>query len=212
MKTRLLSLCWLLLISGFASGTVTIFYSNNNAPGFEIKDRYGVPLTPGMANKQRDGAYFEIGYYSLATTVNPFAGDWVPMVGPEIGGSNYATIGDNNVNDGAGLFSWLNVINSTTASAAGYELPTVGTLLSFRFYDTQGMGPANFFNAVSSVEWVWPGEDPDTNLIMDLTEDVLLWQGGESTAFRTALPVPEASTAVLAMFGIAFCAFRRGFR
>src|SRR6218665_2502402 len=86
MKTRLFPVFAAFLSCGFASGAVTIYYSNNNAPGFEIRDQNGVPLSPGMVDRPRDGTYFEIGYYSLATTGNPFAGDWIPMVGPEIGG------------------------------------------------------------------------------------------------------------------------------
>ncbi|RYD37345.1 MAG: hypothetical protein EOP87_03680 [Verrucomicrobiaceae bacterium] len=209
MKTRIFSLFAALLYCGFASGAVTIYYSNDNAPGFEVRDQNGVPLSPGFINNPRDGTYFEIAYYNLATTSNPFAGDWVPMVGPEIGASNFATIGDRDVNGAAGIFSWLNEIDSSDATRDGYNLPGTGTPLSIRFYNAQRQSPSNLFNAVSSLGWAWPEVDPDSTMIMDLTTDVLLWQGGDSSAFRTTLPIPEISTSLLVMLGSAVSLTRR---
>ncbi len=190
------------LSCGFASGAVTIHYSNDNAPGFELKYENGIPLSSGMPDNMRDGTALALGYYSLATTADPFTGEWIVMVGVSnfhvVG--NYITIGDHNVDDAAGVFQGSTIIGPNPSGR--YALPAVGTPLAIRFYDRGDYVPTkHLFNAVSSIEWVWPGETPDSTMVMDLTTDVLLWQGGESSAFRTTLPVPETSASLLAMLG-----------
>lgn len=204
MKTPLLYS--MLSLAGFASGAVTVNYSNDNAPGFALKDQNGVALSPGLADKPLDGTIIELGYYSLATTSNPFAGEWVPMVAPFQG--NYITIGDLDVNDVAGLFQNTSIIGG----GESYVLPAAGVPLTIRFYDTKtAQNFKNLYNAVSSSEWTWPGLTPDAILDMDLTDAVLIWEGGESSAFRTTLSaVPEASASMISMAGgIVFLLRRR---
>jgi hypothetical protein len=210
MKNKLLLLNISLLLAGFSQGAVTIQYSNDNAPGFELRYENGTALSAGLADQMRDGAAVELGYYSMATTANPFAGEWVVMVGVSnfttIG--NYITIGDHNVNDAAGVFQGSTIIGANPAG--GYALPSVGTPLAIRFYDTTPFVETRHqFNSVSSAEWLWLGVDPASTLEMDLTSAALLWQGGESSAFRTTLPVPEPSVGLLAATGILLLFKRR---
>lgn len=189
------------------AATLNIFYSNDNTPGFELRDIAGIPLTPGLPLVSQDGAVLQVGYFTLATTENPFAGGWVTMVGPSIRSPQFATIGDK-TNDAAGLFH--RDAGFATTPLGPYVFPVVGTPMSIRFFNAPASQTSTHFNTVSSVDWIWLGQgDPQTLLNMDLTTVPLLWEGGPSSAFRTTIPVPEASFAMLFLGTCLSLLFRR---
>jgi hypothetical protein len=178
-----------------------------NGTGFELNDNAGVPLTQGNPAVDQDGAVIQVGYYTLATTSDPFAGDWVPMIGPGQSDPLYATIGDKG-GKGAGLFSGEGGFGET--SPGPFDFPAVGMPLSIRFYDATTIGGAGHFNAVSSAAWLWEGPgDPENLISMNLSNAILLWQDGPDSAFRTTIPVPEPGVAVLLGAALGAAAFRR---
>jgi hypothetical protein len=196
------------MILGTASSAevaiVRLDYSN--APGFELRDNSGVPLTPGNLAVAQDGAVIQIGYYTLATTSDPFAGDWVPMIGPGLGSGTFSTIGDKGAL--AGLFSGNQSFGETPLGP--YTFPSIGTLISLRFYDATTVAGSAHFNAVSSTNWIWTGAtDPEGVISVDMTNSTLLWQDGLGSAFRTTIPVPEPGGTVLLAVAMAASTFSR---
>ena len=66
--------------------------------GAELKNKMGTLLTQGVSSVIGDGSVLQIGYYTLATPLDPFLGEWVAMTGP---GTPYPTsIGDSGYPDG----------------------------------------------------------------------------------------------------------------
>lgn len=183
------SIILILACSGFSqAATIVLKYGNDRAPGFELRDFSGTPLTPGEVNVSQDGAILEVGYYSLATTDDPFAGAWVAMVGPSITSPDFATIGDK-AGDIPGLFR--RDADFGPNPLGPYRFPSVGTPMTVRFFDSTSYATATRYNAVSSAGWIWLGQrDPGAVLNMDLTTSSLLWQGGADSAFRTTLAIP----------------------
>jgi hypothetical protein len=206
-KAMYFVISFLSLWSHAHAAALVIDYSNNNSPGFELLDNSGVPLSPGLEFVEHDGAVLEVGYFSLATTENPFAGAWVTMAGPSIPSATYATIEDM----AYGLPGHFNRSAGFGETPAGpYGFPVVGTPMSIRFFNSPASVRPSHFNAVSSINWVWTGQaDPFTELDMDLTASPLLWLGGADSAFRTTLPVPEISTWALLISGSASLLMRR---
>lgn len=207
VKATCFVISFLALGSNSPAAALIIDYSNNNVPGFELLDISGVPLYPGLEFEEHDGAVLEVGYFSLATTENPFAGVWVTMAGPSIPSAIYATIGDK----AYGLPGHFNRSAGFGETPAGpFAFPVVGTPMSIRFFNSPASVRPSHFNAVSSISWIWTGQaDPFTQLDMDLTASPLLWLGGADSAFRTTLPVPEISTWALLASGSAPLLMRR---
>ncbi len=189
------------------AATIVLNYSNDHAPGFELKDLSGTPLTPGKEAVSQDGAILEVGYYSLATTDNPFGGEWVTMVGPSILSPAYATIGDK-TGDIPGLFGRDAAFG--TKPLGPYNFPAIGTPMTIRFFDSTSYDTATYYNAVSSASWIWLGQsDAGTVLDMDLTTASLLWLGGIDSAFRTTIVIPEPGIGLTAACAIATLLARR---
>lgn len=200
-------LCLFLLASAGGGFAATIRIDYKNGAGYELRDAAGTPLTQGEAAVDQDGAVLQVGYYSLATSSNPFAGEWVPMIGPALFDPFFATIGDKG-GMGAGLFSRDGGFGDTPAGFP--DFPLIGTPLSIRFYDATSLAGAAHFNAVSSASWTWTGPgDPENVIAMNLTDSVLLWQDGIASAFRTTIPVPEPSACFLAGVSVLGLMWRR---
>lgn len=184
--------------------TATTVIMQNIVPnGIGLKDINGTLLTAGTASAG-DGAVLQLGYYSAATTVNPFAGTWMAITGP---GTPYrSTVGDSS-GFSAGRFSL-----SYQFKDGSSFLPAAGTPLAIRFYDSTSLATANYFNCVSNTDgnWNWAGglPEPALNLTFSLTSPTQVWQGGAASAFRTTIAVPEPSVALLVASG-ALLAFRR---
>ncbi len=179
----------------------------HNAPGTELGDFLGNPLKTGTP-ADYDGARLQLGYYSLATLADPFAGDWMPLTGLE--GDLFPTsIGDKG-NLGRGLFG----LSSSFDAASTLSLPTNNMPLSIRFYDSADPTASAFFNAVSNDAGAWnwlTPSDPQSVINISLSDAGLIWQGGPGSAFRTTINnVPEpASWAWLLMGGFLVWMSRR---
>lgn len=174
--------------------------------GAELKNNIGGSLARGIPNVNGDGAVLQVGYYTMATPLNPFLGDWVAMTGP---GTPYPTsIGDSGYPDGLTKTGALFVAGSFT-----FLEPLPGTPLALRFYDSASLAISNYFNAVSTTDgtfnWVAPS-DPQSVTGLSLPKTNIIWQDGSGSAFRTTIPIPEpSSSALLALLGLGALAVRR---
>ena len=196
-----------MLLLGFdavanAAATTQITLAANNVV---FKNNGGVALSSGTA-ADGDGTILQLGYYTVATTADPFAGNWVPMTGP--GTSFQTTMGDygNNPN---GVFKLTLLF---TAGSLGFTAPVDGTPLALRFYDSTSIATSTYFNAVSDTtgafNWVAPAEPKSTASLTFLTSGVI-WQDGSSSSYRTTIAVPEPSYLLLSLLGLGALTVRR---
>ena len=177
---------------------LTLYYGNTDGGGGFLRDINGVTLTTGSKDNPGNGAVIQLGYYTLAITTDPFAGDWVALAGPgtsvetanigEILGSTYVN---------SGLFGGTATFNSASASH-----PDISTPLAIRFYDNTSIANSTYYNAVSMTDWRWSSPTSGNNSL-DMTIPGpgipgLVWQGGEASAYRTTMPIPEPSALLLA--------------
>lgn len=173
-----------------------------------LNDFNGNPLNAGSAN-DGDGAVLQLGYYTMATTLDPFAGDWVAMTGQ--GTSYLTTIGDSG-DRGAGSFKTEVILLQGSYT---FTEPPIGTPLALRFYDSNSIGASTYFNAVSDTtggfNWLAPA-DPDALVGLGLSYLTagVFWQDGSGSAFRTTIPIPEPSAfALLGILGLGGLMVRR---
>ena len=110
-----------------------------NLEGTELGDFAGIPLTAGQFGGP-PGDIIQLGYYTLATTSNPFAGSWVSLANGVIGGKAVTPLG-------AGRYS-----HSASLPDASQLL---GIPLSIRFYDDNPLQTAIYFNAVADSTGAW---------------------------------------------------------
>jgi hypothetical protein len=178
------------------SSSAAVLVRWSNGPGTEIYESDGTSLLTAGSAADYDGAIVELGYYTGALVGAPFLGSWVHLLGnrPQSG-----TIGDL-----TGLPDGRFSLSDLFAHDQGNALP-IGTPLSIRFYDSTSIATSTYFNAVSTADGKirWP-QSPDGTVIFDLDDlndidDILIWQGGVDSAFRTTIPVPEPGTVMLGM-------------
>lgn len=176
-----------------------------NTTGTEVRDLNGILLTSGTDNAD-DGAILQLGYYTMATTLNPFVGSWVPLTGEGSGNSFYSTVGDKALPDGRFDIG----LSFFTATA---NLPGAGTPLTIRFYNSTSIATATYFNAVSNTTgtWSWIAPvDPRPTITISLSNPGVVLQDGPSSAFRTTIAIPEPSSATLvALLAVGALAVRR---
>lgn len=184
-----------------AATTIEITLASNSVV---LSDNGGKPLSAGTAING-DGTILQLGYYSNATTINPFAGAWVLMSGP--GTVFQTTIGD--ADQTAGGFK-LDLV--FTEGALDFTAPAVGTPLALRFYDSTSIATATYFNAVSDTtgvfNWVAPS-DPQSSASLTFLTDGIVWQGGAGSASHTTIVVPEPSCFLLSVLGLGALFVRR---
>lgn len=186
---------------------VTTSVSFGNSTGTELRDNSGNLLSGGAAITQHDGAVVQIGYYALATTLDPFAGNWVAMTGP--GTAYLNTIGDG----GPGVAGRIKTTSIFSLGSLAFSEPSNTTPLAVRFYDSTSIATSTYFNAVSNTtgswNWVTP-TDPQPFIGLLLSDPGFVWQDGSASAFRTTIPIPEpSSSALLALHGLGALAVRR---
>ncbi len=188
--------------SSFAASSIQIGVATNSVI---LKDINNIPLSAGTS-ADGDGTVVQLGYYTLSTTLDPFAGAWVAMTGP--GTSYLTTIGDSGNNPNGSLK--LGVL--FTAGTLGFTAPADGTPLALRFYDSTSIATSTYFNAVSDTtggfNWVTPAEPKSTAALTFLTLGVV-WQGGSGSAARTTIAVPEPSCLLLSVVSLGALAVRR---
>jgi hypothetical protein len=187
-------------------------------------------LLSGGTTADGDGAVIQLGYFSGATVGNNFAGTWIPLTGDgsaNTGGAisgtnpllsfNKTSIGDPNSSEGNGTFA-LTVNFDTANPGTNNNLPSSTSIpLALRFYNNSTVASSTFYNTVSNDLWLWrtPVDPPNfVNVFVTLADTGLEWQsiaegGAAGTAFRTSIPIPEPSTALLAGLGLLGLATRR---
>lgn len=170
-----------------------------------LKDISGTLLSRGVVNVNGDGAVLQIGYYTLATPLDPFQGQWVAMTGP---GTPYLTsIGDSSYPDG--LTKSTSVLVEGTFS---FVEPAVGTPMVLRFYDSSSIATSSYFNAVAATDgsfaWVAPSV-PQSSTGLNLPQSNIVWQDGSGSAFRTTIAIPESGSVTLLAFTSGLLVFRR---
>lgn len=195
-----------MLLLGFnvaaeAVATTQITLATNNVV---FKNNGVVALSSGTT-ADGDGTILQLGYYTAATTADPFAGNWVPMTGP--GTSFQTTTGDsgNRANGGFKLSLLF------TAGGIGFTVPPDGTPLALRFYDSISIDTSTYFNAVSNpsgmFNWFTPTEPQSIASLTFLTPG-FLWQDGATSAYRTTIAVPEPSCLLLGVLSMGALAVR----
>lgn len=190
----------------------TLIYGASTRVNFGIqsdtlKDLNGTSLTAGTS-ADGDGTILQLGYYTAATTGNPFAGDWVAMTGP---GTSYQTTMGDSGNNPNGTFK-LEVL--FTQGSYSFAEPAVGTPLALRFYNTTSLAGSTYFNAVTDTtggfNWVAPADPTSTaGLSLGLSSVGIVWQDGSGSSFRTTIAVPEPSCFLLGVLSLGALAVRR---
>ena len=184
------------------AATTAVFWENGI--GTELRDSAGNVLTQGTA-AFGDGTILQMGYYSLATTDDPFAGYWISLQGP---GSPYdyrSRIGDKLGVDGLFDSEWF-------SHSEPFLLPTTGRPLTVRFFDNTSIGASTFFNAVSNTTgtWNWVNHSSLISYIhISLSDPGLVWQGGSGSAYRTTIAIPEPSCGIILTLATGLLATRR---
>lgn len=203
MKLVLISLVSLAFLSGFVSGATFIYLKSATLAGFALQDGAGKPLSAGFT-ENGDGTLLEFGYYSAASSADPFARIWNPLTGPASESMIVTTIGDGLPPEN-GVFS-IGLYLDTALPG----FPADGTPLALRFYNGKTRATSTSFNAVANPGDQWAANSVGTEITMLIgTEPGTVWQGGAASSFRTALPIPECGPAVLLSAAIALLSFRR---
>ncbi|MES2706952.1 MAG: hypothetical protein V4726_10160 [Verrucomicrobiota bacterium] len=182
----------LIFLSGVlpARAVTSAWWYNSEATAF--RDISGAPLF-GAGNYAGD--VVELGYYTLATTHEPFAGDWEVLMRGSIGSKSVSFLLP-------GVFAREDAVRPPEILA--------GTPLSIRFYDATSRETPAYFNAVSDVTGAWNWFEGSGEITLSLADSRLVWQDGFGSAFRTTIPVPETGSVILLAGGfLAFLVKRR---
>lgn len=132
-----------------------------------LKDRDGNLIDAGSTSNG-DGSVVTLGYFDMATTANPFNGNWIPLTeGTRIGDSS-SGYGYSN-----GTFSFTTVFTKNSDNVSVYpsqpatyqvnaqrvitdSTPPGGHPICIRFYDRTSTGPSARYNTVHGPDWKWP--------------------------------------------------------
>lgn len=198
MKAKVILLS---LIGAFApanAASLIINWSMTPSDGRQLTNKTASPLSAGSA-LSGDGTLLELGYYSMASVSDPFAGSWTILA--------TTTMGDDGI-EVSGRFS-------TSSILGGSGLPglTSATPLAIRFYDGTAVANSTYFNAVSKTNGSWnyiaPNDpSPVLNLAIDKGASTV-FQNGLSGAFSTRIAIPESSPILLCFSGVAILLFSR---
>lgn len=190
MKQLLSILGLALSVAGSDAATTLVNWSVTTVDVRRLTNRTSSPLSPGTP-APGDGTLLELGYFSSASVSNPFQGSWIVLA--------TSTIGDDGM-EVAGSFSTKSILGPSSD-----PFLTTGTPLAVRFYDGTSVANSTYFNTVSNTSGAWnyippTSPSPEIGIVIDKTNDIVFQDGG-SGAFRTVLPIPEPSMAVLATIG-----------
>ena len=192
MRTLILFGCMLLaLAQAGQSASVIVQWSSERA-------LWGLvgPLSAGSP-VDGDGALLQLGYFSEANTVNPFAGTWTVLAVGSIG--DQGSLAD-------GYFSI-----TTTLEEGTFVPPAVGTQLGVRFFNGPTTDSSSRYNTAVNYDgtglWQAPGVPaPAINLVLAKGHSFF---ESHSFTFQTSIPVPEPSMLWLGGLGAGFVLLRR---
>ncbi|NBV33743.1 MAG: hypothetical protein EBR81_08185, partial [Proteobacteria bacterium] len=171
-----------------AQSTLQVIWENSDNE--LLLDSAGNALSAGSSSNG-DGCVIQLGYYSNATALNPFNGDFVALTGEGSANSQFRTtaLGDSN-GQSAGRFSLSSTFQAGSATS-GLNLPPSGTPLAIRYFNSSTIATSTFYNAVSAgTNWAWkaPAATPGELMLLSLGDSGLTWLGGTTSAQRTSLP------------------------
>lgn len=220
---KLITLLGALLLSGvvscFAQNSVSLTWAYNfpSIPLTILANDGVTPLNGAGTNANGDGFVLQLGYYTGATSVNPFLGTWVPVFGPGTSNSLFSTasMGDNVATTGTNdKFSFSGTITDSTPSTE-IGIPAAGQIMTIRYYNAASLASSTFFGAVSDPAWVWesPSSPPPTQgmSFRFYNDSTAMYQGG-ATAPETNLSysaVPEPASVSILAGGLALAAILR---
>ena len=214
-----LAITGLFILASVADGDAAIATVSFDSGSKMVYDLNGTTvLTGGSPTIDGDGAVLQLGYFSSATSSQPFSGTWIALTGE--GGANSAfadtTVG-NLFSQGAGHGTFAMTLTFDTAVAGkNASLPSANTPLGIRIYNNTSIATSTHYMTISSplTTWQWvppnnPPNNPSVNLSLDdpslrLQNGTLVGAGvvgpnGFSTTLPTGLaPVPEPSTFLFA--------------
>jgi hypothetical protein len=220
MNIALLHCSALALLSLTVVASATITQVNFNSGDITLMDNSMVALTAG-GDDDGDGAVIQLGYYSAATTSNPFLGTWIALTGDgsaNTGGEynadnsppsplrafNFTSIGDVGGGSGAsGVFGIAVKFDSATVNTTNNLPGSTSIPLAIRFYNATTVSGSTHYNTVSNTStgadnWLWkaPTSDvipPQINMALDSGSVTQVWEGGVASAGITSIPtaVPE---------------------
>lgn len=219
MKTTSFSVCAALvfLTSTASQSQASIATVSFDSGSYSLYNLNGsTVLTGGSPTIDGDGAVLQLGYFSGATSAQPFPtnGTWIALTGE--GGANSAfantTIGNSfDAGAGNGTFA-MSLTFDTQVAGKNVSLPSANTPLGIRVYNNTSIATSTYYMTISSplVTWQWvapntPPNNPSVNLSLDdsslrLQNGTLVGAGvvgsnGFSTTLPTGIaPVPEPST------------------
>jgi hypothetical protein len=217
----ILTVCITAIAQGLRAQTTTV---NLSSGGTELMlNQNGVALTAGPAG-DGNGAALLLGYFTMGTTSDPFAGNFVALSGE--GSANTAvvpgsvpaetyqqtSIGDIEANGAGadGTFS-MSLNFTTTDPTSNHDLPPSTSIpLVIRFYNGTTIAGSTFFNTVSDALWVWAAPAiPPSAVNLSFDDPGLIWQDARNP-FKTTIAVPEPSALALLGLGCALIPlFRR---
>ena len=140
-----------------------------NSQSATFLDTDGTPITAGSADANQDGGLIQLGFFSEATTENPFAGDWIPLsTGPHIGDSATLTGAQAGTFQSSIVFQENSPIATVYPGDAGeYQVlssititdndPGFGKLLAIRYFDRSTIEPGVKYNTIADPAWQWGG-------------------------------------------------------
>lgn len=161
-----------------------------------LYDADGVTALSAGSAARGDGAILALGYFSAATVENPFAGDWVPLTGPQSANIPLQKTSVGDAEDStvlpAGFFTLQSDFDSTN-SAIYQRIPEVGTPLAIAIYNRPTVGGSTHFNIATHPDWTWPEPHPllPTFVFLNASTSGATWYGGAASALRTAVPTAE---------------------
>lgn len=194
-------------------GTTTNASSSDVLKGFD-----GLPLSAGIQGNG-DGDLVELGYFSEASTGNPFSGTWIPLTQQTRVGDSSSGYG---FEDGMFIFTTNffkdsdQVIVFPTepkeyAEDIGFTIttstPQAGTPICIRFYEEAYKG-ATKFNTVTGENWLWPpfpdGSSIPTNLYLKIASGAepsgSTWRYGGT--FEDNAPLNRFKTTIAPQYSI----------
>ena len=191
----------LLLVTAATSpaATLTIVMSNNNN-AFNLTN----PFLDNAGSNLANGDLVQLGYFEIAGTPGNNGGSFDSFVAVE--SVSFAVGAD-------GKFT-----NQVTLDdASDLPGPASQTLqFGLRIFDASTIANANFFNTVTDDEWVFsfstanpPPTPSELNLVPNFGAENPVWQDAEAPFQTSITNIPEPSTSLTALLGLAFLAGKR---
>jgi hypothetical protein len=156
----------------------------------------------------------QLGYYSASTASSPFAGTWIPLVGP--GSANPS------INPSASMGSGVTAVSgtddrfnllATLDQQTTNSLPSSGSnILAMRYYNASSIASATFYGAVANAAWTYSSlafaSTPPSPVYFNINDSGAVFQGGASEPETNISlnSVPEPSTYAYLAGSLGICA------